>query len=205
MAKKKSKKKYKPGSAGNIIYIFPVLPGISGLAAVAVCENVVYTIVWGTVMVLLVFWSVAGSLKNQHQNIKWRSFTIVVNGDVAAFFSLIPFWGVFGKPLWLFILLAALFSLSMVITHCYKYDIANGIWSGGKTRFGKMFYLISFIFVFLSGGGTYGFTRNLQVFLGYNTTLVILSVCLLPFSFIMLMAFHCQWLSIKDPNWRPND
>lgn len=169
------------------VIMFPSFFGFIGLFAPR--WSPVYALIWACMMVLLIAWNIYGHIKKRHQDQRWRGLYYVIHWDITAFLMLIPFWRTLGEQAWLLVLFIVLYIICILITHRYRYTIAEGVHFHPRSKFGKTFYTIAFIVVVLSGGGTYGLSRSLQVFFGENTASVVLSGLMLPFAFIFIIAF----------------
>lgn len=186
------------------VYISPLIPGIMGLVACTAPEwSPLYFKIWVVLMFFLILRVVLGYLKQKHRDYSWHALTGVFVYNLTGVFCLIPFWRILNEPLWLSISFIILFIVIFYLTFRYRHIVAEGVLSARwrKTRFGKVYWTIAFLAVILTGGGSYGFARSLQVFRGYNDTLVILSACLVPFGFIMIIGFQGLWVRVKNPNY----
>ena len=184
------------------VYYSPLIPGIFGFGAIAIPNwSQLYALIWGTIMFFLILRVIIGYFKQKHRDYKWHAITGVFTYDITAFFCLVPFWRVLGEPLWLLITLLSLYVICIYLTHYFRYTVSEGIFSAKKTRFGKIYWITAFTLIGLTGGGSYGFSRALQVFQGYNTALIVITACLIPFSFIIIVGFHGLWVRVENPNY----
>ncbi|WP_430784504.1 hypothetical protein VBD025_08630 [Virgibacillus flavescens] len=65
-------------------------------------------------------------------------------------------------------------------------------------------YIIGFSLVGLTGAGSYGFARSLQVFKGYDDATVILATCLVSFGIIIIVGFQGLWVRVENPDYDLN-
>lgn len=189
------------------VYIAPFIPGLMGLIACTAPEwSPLYFKIWIVIMFFLILRVVWGYFKQKHRDYSWNALTGVIVYNLTGIFCLVPFWRVLREPLWLSITFSILIIASFYLTFRYRYVLAEGVLSARwrKTRFGKVYWTMAFLIVFLSGGGSYGFARSLQVFQGYNDTLIILSACLVPIGFIIIVGFQGLWVRVENPDYDLN-
>ncbi|MGP4108989.1 hypothetical protein [Virgibacillus sp. L01] len=144
-----------------------------------------------------------GYLKQKHLDYKWHALTGIFVYDTTAFFFLIPFWRVVGEPLWLLLVLIGVYVLCLLLTHHFRYVVAEGVLSARwrKTLFGKVYWTVAILLVIFTAGGSYGFTRSLQVFQGYNTALFVITASLIPFNRMQSISkrknWNYQWIPLQ--------
>ncbi|TDQ37754.1 hypothetical protein EV213_112114 [Aureibacillus halotolerans] len=156
--------------------------------------------VWVTVMIVLSVWAVIGYYRKMYEFVSSNALFNVVNGDIMALFCLIPLWRVVGAHLWVGVVLLCLYFFCLVLIHVNRKMIFDGIYGKKRNSFGKIFLLLPFIIVGLSGGGSYGYSVSLQTSFGYDSSLVVMSALLGGFGFIFLVLFHCLWVKFEDNN-----
>ncbi len=58
-----------------------------------------------------------------------------------------------------------------------------------------------FLFVALSGGGSYIFTRLMQNAHGYHSTMLTFSSLLFTAGIWIIVGFHSQWVRVENPEF----
>lgn len=188
-------------SARNI-YLSPILSLVLGTAVVFASDlSTIFIVICGGLIGLQVFHLIIGFIKDKHLDKKWHALTNHVIYNVAALFCWMPFWIVTGMKAWLFIILFSISLSLLVLGYRFYKTVAIGVFSSKKNRFGTYFSIASLIWLTLSGGGSYGYTKLLQAIYGYSNALVIIATLLVPFSYILMFIALGLWVRVKDPNF----